>query len=73
MGSVSSQSPPFADLATLIMPPLILQSFLTGMVTGKISTGQASSGFKHGAFLVIIGIVLMVVIGSLSGLLAIGF
>jgi archaeal flagellar protein FlaJ len=73
MGVISSQSMPNADLITLIVPPLVLQSFLTGMVTGKISTGQTSSGFKHGVFLVIIGLVIMVIIGKFSGLLTFGF
>ena len=61
--SFSSQSMPFVDFATLILPPLILQSFLTGIVTGKIGSGVASSGFKHAAILVTLAIVLMVVMG----------
>jgi flagellar protein FlaJ len=73
MHSFAAQSMPFTDFVTLIMPPLVLQSFLTGLVTGKISTGQASSGFKHAALLVILGIILMVVIGQFSGLLNVGF
>jgi flagellar protein FlaJ len=74
MGSLSSgQSMPYTDLITLIVPPLILQSFLTGMVTGKLSTGQASSGFKHGVFLVIIGLVIIVLMGLFSNVLSIGF
>jgi len=73
MQSFSNTSMPFTDFVTLIMPPLILQSFLTGLVTGKISTGQTSAGFKHAALLVILGIVLMVVIGLFSNLLTIGF
>lgn len=74
MGAVNSgTSMPYTDLITLIMPPLVLQSFLTGMVTGKISTGLASSGFKHGALLVLIGMVLMVIIGQFSDFLAVGF
>ncbi len=61
--SFGSRSMPFVDFATLILPPLILQSFLTGLVTGKISTGVASAGFKHAAILVAIAIALMVVTG----------
>ncbi len=69
MHSFASQSVSFAEFATLIMPPLILQSFLTGIVTGKISTGQTSAGFKHAALLVLMGVVLMVIIGLFSNLL----
>lgn len=63
LGSFGSQSMPFADFATLILPPLVLQAYLAGLVTGKIGTGIASSGFKHSVILVIIAIVLMVVSG----------
>jgi flagellar protein FlaJ len=63
LGSFGSQSMPFADFATLILPPLVLQAYLAGLVTGKIGTGVASSGFKHSVILVIIAIVLMVVSG----------
>jgi flagellar protein FlaJ len=74
MGSISSgQSMPYSDLIVLIVPPLILQSFLTGMVTGKISTGQASSGFKHGVFLVAIGLVIVILMGLFSSVLSMGF
>jgi len=73
MQSFATQTMPFTDFVTLIMPPLVLQSFLTGLVTGKISTGQTSAGFKHAALLVVLGIVLMVVIGSFSNVLTKGF
>jgi flagellar protein FlaJ len=74
MGSLSSGlGMPYADLITLIVPPLILQSFLTGMVTGKIGTGQASSGFKHGVFLVTIGLVIVILMGLFSSVLSMGF
>ncbi|HSV49594.1 MAG TPA: type II secretion system F family protein [Candidatus Acidoferrales bacterium] len=73
MGSFASQSIAFSDFATLIMPPLVLQAFLTGLVSGKISTGQTSAGFKHAALLVVLGIVLMTVIGLFSNLLTMSF
>jgi flagellar protein FlaJ len=64
--SFSNQSMPFQDFATLILPPLILQTFLTGLVTGKIGSGVASAGFKHAAILVAVAIVLMVIMGYFS-------
>jgi flagellar protein FlaJ len=59
----TGQSMPFATFATIVLPPLILQAFLTGLVTGKISSGVTSSGFKHGCILIVVAIVLMVVMG----------
>ena len=73
MGSFASQSIAFSDFATLIMPPLVLQAFLTGLVSGKISTGQTSAGFKHAVLLVVLGVVLMVIIGVFSNLITVGF
>ena len=72
LGSFSNQSMPFVDFATLILPPLILQSFLTGLVTGKIGSGVASSGFKHAAILVVLAIVLMVLLGYFTTPFAFG-
>jgi flagellar protein FlaJ len=73
MQSYATQTMSFTEFATLIMPPLILQSFLTGLVTGKICTGQTSAGFKHAALLVALGLVLIVVLGQFSKLLTVGF
>lgn len=53
------QAMPFSQFATIIVPPLILQAYLTGIVTGKISSTKASSGFKHAVILVIIALVLI--------------
>ncbi len=66
LGSFSQQSMPFADFATLILPPLVLQAFLTGLVTGKIGSGVASSGFKHAVILVLVAVFLMSITGYLT-------
>jgi len=57
--SFSRQAMPFSQFVTLLLPPLILQAWLTGLVTGKISSGTLSTGFKHATILVIVAIVLM--------------
>jgi flagellar protein FlaJ len=64
--SFGRQAMPFGEFATLLLPPLILQVWLTGLVTGKISSGTLSSGFQHATILVIAAIVLMVFSGYLS-------
>jgi len=66
LGSFSQQSMPFADFATLILPPLVLQAYLTGLVTGKIGSGVASSGFKHAVILVVLAVGLMTITGYLT-------
>lgn len=64
--SFARQAIPFSQFVTLILPPLILQAFFTGLVTGKISSGTLSAGFKHAAILVIVAIVLMLLSGYIS-------
>ncbi len=63
--SYAHQSMPFSQVVTLILPPLMLQIFFTGIVTGKLSSGSASAGFKHALILVIIGLILVPVTAAL--------
>jgi flagellar protein FlaJ len=56
--SFGRQSMPFSQFVTLLVPPLVLQAYLTGLVTGKISSGNLSTGFKHAAILAALTMVL---------------
>jgi len=64
--SFARQAMPFSQFATLLLPPLILQAYLTGLVTGKISSGILSTGFKHALILVVAAIVFMPFAGYFS-------
>ena len=57
--SYGQQSMPFSQFATIILPPLILQAYLTGLVTGKISSTTLSTGFKHAVILVIMAVIML--------------
>jgi archaeal flagellar protein FlaJ len=57
--SYAQQTMPFSEVVTLILPPLMIQIFFTGLVTGKIGTGKTSAGFKHAFILTIIGLALV--------------
>lgn len=59
----------FPQFATWLVPPLLLQAFLTGLVTGKISSGTLSSGFKHAIILVAIALIML----TFSGYFALPF
>jgi len=48
---------PFARLCRILLTPLVLHSFLLGLVTGKIISGRVSAGFKQAVFLVLISLV----------------
>jgi len=64
--SYAQQTMPFSEVITLILPPLMIQIFFTGLVTGKIGTGKTSAGFKHAFILTTIGLVLVPVAAYIS-------
>jgi flagellar protein FlaJ len=59
LSSYAHQTLPFSEVVTLILPPLMVQIFFMGIVTGKLSTGFASAGFKHAVILTVIALVLI--------------
>lgn len=64
--SLAHQVMPFSQFVTILLPPLILQAYLTGLVTGKLSSGLISQGFKHAIILVVAAIALMPLAGLVS-------
>ncbi len=48
---------PFITLSRMLLTPLVLHSFLLGLVTGKIVSGRLSSGFKQAAFLTLVSLI----------------
>jgi flagellar protein FlaJ len=59
IASIASQSIPYSMVVTVLLPPLMIQIFFTGLVTGKLSSGSTSAGFKHALILTAIAIALM--------------
>ncbi|MEM2905542.1 MAG: type II secretion system F family protein [Candidatus Bathyarchaeia archaeon] len=51
---------PYADFITLLLPPLIIHVYIAGLVTGKMSSGEVSAGFKHAILLTVAGLVTVV-------------
>lgn len=64
--SFARQAIPYSDFVTLMLPPLILQAYLTGLVTGKISSGILSTGFKHAVILTIAAVALMLLMNYVT-------
>ncbi len=56
---------PFAQLLSTIAPTLVLLSYIMGLVTGKVSKGAVSAGFKHAIVLTIIAMATTVVMPML--------
>lgn len=53
MGSIAGPIIPYITLSRTLLTPLVLHSYMLGLVTGKIVSGRVSSGFKHAIFLTI--------------------
>lgn len=57
--SFGRQVIPFTQFLNLLLPPMVLQAYLTGLVTGKISSGILSNGFRHALVLVAAAVITM--------------
>ena len=68
IASIAHQSIPFSQVVTLLLPPLMVQIFFTGLVTGKLSSGTTSAGFKHSFILTAIAIALVPVAAYMMAL-----
>ncbi|MEM3955480.1 MAG: type II secretion system F family protein [Candidatus Bathyarchaeia archaeon] len=60
---------PFAQILTIIVPALVFQSYLMGIVTGKVSTGNISAGFSHAIVLTLIAMLSIILMRLLGGFL----
>ncbi|MCX8170941.1 MAG: type II secretion system F family protein, partial [Candidatus Bathyarchaeota archaeon] len=58
--SISRTPIQYMQIITTIVPALVFQSYLTGIVTGKVSTGNVSAGFRHAIILTIITLLTIV-------------
>jgi len=55
--SFGRQSVSIGEFVGFLLPPLVILSFLMGLVTGKISSGSIAAGFKHAIFLTIASLI----------------
>lgn len=73
LGSFGHQAIPFAQVVTLILPPLMVQTFFIGLVSGKISSGETLAGFKHAAILMTVALALLPLASYITSPLQGGF
>lgn len=58
--SIGRQTIPYTQLISTIIPTIVSQSYMTGIVTGKVSSGNISAGFRHALILTSITLVIIV-------------
>ncbi len=49
-------SVPSTELYKILLTPLSLHSFMLGLVTGKVTSGRVSAGFKHAILLTLVAL-----------------
>jgi len=59
-------------LTRTFLPPIVLNSYMTGLAAGKISNERVYSGFVHALLLVIITLLAMMISPSLSKFIVLG-
>jgi flagellar protein FlaJ len=63
---------PYVSLFNILLPPLLLHSFILGIVAGKIMKGRASAGFKHSIVMVLVAVAGIWVMSNMSFSFGIG-
>jgi flagellar protein FlaJ len=53
-------------LYKVLLTPLALHSWILGLVTGKITSGRVSAGFKHSIFLTLVSILGIYAVSNIS-------
>lgn len=70
--SIARATIPFTQILMTIVPALVFQSYIMGIVTGKISTGNVSAGFRHAIVLTLIALLSIVFMRLLGILISFG-
>ncbi len=60
-------SVPIVELYKTMLTPIALHVFNLGLVTGKISSGRVSAGFKHSILMVLVGLAGIWLIAQIGG------
>ena len=64
--AIAHRSIAFAQFATIMIPPLIIHTYITGLVAGKISGERVANGFKHALILLITSLITIIISPMLS-------
>lgn len=56
MTAMAGSTVPYLMLSRTLLTPLVLHSFMLGLVTGKITSGRVSSGFKLALLLAVVSL-----------------
>jgi len=66
-GSNMGVSVPVTELYKTLLTPLCLHAFTLGLVTGKMTSGRVSAGFKHAIMLIIVSMLGIYAVAFMGG------
>lgn len=69
--SIAHTGVPYGSMVTALLPPIIVQSYLMGLVSGKVATTKTSQGFKHAIFLVLFSLLVLALVPYVNKAVAI--
>ncbi|MGC8578281.1 MAG: type II secretion system F family protein [Thermoproteota archaeon] len=69
--SIAHSGVPYGDMVMALLPPVIVQSYLMGLVSGKVATTKTSQGFKHAILLVLFSLMVIALVPYVNKAIAI--
>ncbi|MGC9203191.1 MAG: type II secretion system F family protein [Thermoproteota archaeon] len=69
--SIAHSGIPYGNMVMALLPPVIVQSYLMGLVSGKVATTKTSQGFKHAIFLVLFSLMVIALVPYVNKAIAI--
>ena len=57
LGSLPLSTGPYKYAASVTLPSIVINTYMMGLVAGKVSAGSVASGFKHALFLTLVTLV----------------
>lgn len=69
--SIAHSGIPYGDMVMALLPPVIIQSYLMGLVSGKVATTKTSQGFKHAILLVLFSLMVIALVPYVNKAIAI--
>lgn len=59
---------PYNQMVMYLLPPVIIQTYLMGLVSGKVATTKTYEGFKHAIFLLIFSLVIIALVPYINAM-----
>ena len=69
LGSLPLGAGPYKYAASVTLPSIVINTYIMGLVAGKVSAGSVASGFKHALFLSLVTLIFIMMTSAMQALL----